>query len=115
MHAGVNVEIAHDMERQRGAMVTQDRLAATIAAQAPGMTNADAANLLQIVIRTIAAEIRVSGDATIGGLGRFRVVHRPAKRCYIPSAKEVRLIPASTVLRMTPSKHFAHRCIDAEA
>ena len=103
------------MKKKTGVSVPQDRLAASIAASAPGMTNADAKNILQIVIRAIAAEVRATGDATIGGLGRFRVVRRTGRHCYIPSKGEVQYIEPRTVLKIEPSQHFVHRCIDETA
>lgn len=102
------------MQKATGTVVDQDRLAANIAAQCPGMSNGDALNLLQVVIRSIAAEVRASGDATIGGLGRFRVVRKPVRRCYVPSTKQFMDVPAHTVLKIVPSRHFMNRCIDAE-
>src|SRR5262245_7590236 len=81
-----------------GTVLDRRKLAAEVSAHAPGLSEADALRLVEILMVEILAGLRRDGDVTVPGLGRFQTKRRAARRGTNPNTGERINIPPKSVV-----------------
>jgi DNA-binding protein HU-beta len=98
----------------RGESFVVDRalLAREISVHTPGLSEAGALQIVDIVVGEIAAALRRSGDVIVPSLGRFRVKRRAARRGRNPATGAAIDIAAKDVITFRPNERFNSRVFD---
>ena len=97
----------------RTTVIARDTLAREISARTPGLDEAGATRIVDIVVGEIAAALRKTGDVTVPSLGRFRIKKRAARRGINPRTREMVDYPAREVIKLSVSKWFEAKVFDA--
>lgn len=83
-------------------MTTKASLVSRIAAQT-GFTKAASAELLDLVSDLTVADLKAEGVALLPGVGKIKVVARPARTGRNPRTGEAMDIPARKVAKLRPT------------
>ena len=83
-------------------MTTKASLVARIA-DATGFTKAASAELLELVSDLTVADLKAEGVALLPGIGKIKVVDRPARTGRNPQTGEAMEIPARKALKLRPT------------
>ena len=97
----------------RTTVIARDTLAREISARTPGLDEAGATRIVDIVIGEVAAALRKTGDVTVPSLGRFQIKKRAARRGINPRTREIVDYPAREVIKLSVSKWFEAKVFDA--
>lgn len=95
-----------------GVVLDRRKLAAEVAAHAPGLDQTAALQLVDVVFTEIMAGLRRDGDVHVPGFGRFQTKRRVARKGTNPNTGQPINIPPKSVVTFRPATRLLDRVFD---